>query len=121
MPITRFLRGHAFEPDVIRAMSDAYDRACITLGLASSRTDAVTQTLAAKIIEIAEQGIRDPILLCQEALEELNHNLTYSVEPDGEMWRWELRFGDQVVSRGTRDTQFNATVSAMLAALHHFD
>ncbi len=59
MPITPFLAGTAFEPDVTRAMGVAFVDACASLGLLD-RADPATELIAKKIIELAKQGERDP-------------------------------------------------------------
>ena len=42
MPIIPFLRGQAFDPELIEAMSTAFTKACDTLGLVD-RADPVTE------------------------------------------------------------------------------
>ncbi len=62
MPITPFLTEMSFDPEVTRAMGVAFESACQSLGL-TDKTDAMTQLVAAKIIETAKTGERDPIRL----------------------------------------------------------
>jgi hypothetical protein len=71
MPITPFLTGQAFDPDVVRAMSDAFDEACRTLGL-TVRTDPASEAVAKKIIELAQRGVRDSASLSERVVQELN-------------------------------------------------
>jgi hypothetical protein len=59
MPIRKFLDGEAFEPETIQSMGDALAGACRALGLAD-RDDPATRLVAAKIIELARAGERDP-------------------------------------------------------------
>ena len=67
MPIRRFLQTHAFGPDDIKVLSEAYADALRTLGLID-RSDPVTEIVAKKIIELAQQGERDPARLRDQAL-----------------------------------------------------
>jgi hypothetical protein len=57
MPIIPFLRGQAFDPELIEAMSTAFTKACDTLGF-DDRADPITELLARQVIELAERGIR---------------------------------------------------------------
>ncbi len=69
MPITRFLRGHGFDIEHVRAMSDAFSDACNALGLVD-RDDALTALVAGHIIKLARQGVRSKTALCLLTLEE---------------------------------------------------
>jgi hypothetical protein len=57
--IYRLLQHQAFDPDDIRVMTTAYKDALRVLRL-KNRDDPVTETVAQKIIEIAQTGVRDP-------------------------------------------------------------
>jgi hypothetical protein len=70
MAIYRLLQHSAFEPDDIKRMSDAYERALVLLGL-DNRTDLLTETVAQHIIEIAQTGETSVDLICARALERL--------------------------------------------------
>ena len=59
MPITPFLKGRAFDPEMTRAMGVAFDDARKELGLAD-RIDGATETVARRVIELAQTGERDP-------------------------------------------------------------
>lgn len=72
MRITPFLAGQAFGPDVIHAMSAAYENVCKSLGVRLP-SDPASEAVAKKIIELAQRGVRDPETLIKRALEELNH------------------------------------------------
>jgi len=63
---TRFSEG--FDPDVVRAMMVAFDKACAALGLVS-KTDAMTETIAKLVVEKARTGERDPDKLCALTLQ----------------------------------------------------
>jgi hypothetical protein len=70
MPITPFLTGQAFEPEVVDAMSVAFDAACKSLGL-RPRSDPASELVAKKIVELAQRGVRDPARLSERVLHEL--------------------------------------------------
>ena len=67
MPLYRLLQEHTFDSDAVKAMSTAFEDACRILGLAE-RTDSLRDFVARKIIECAETGERDPVLLRDCAL-----------------------------------------------------
>lgn len=69
MPITPFLIGQPFEPEVVRVMSVAFEDVCGRLNL-KSRSDPESEAVAKKIIELAQRGIRDPAALRERALQE---------------------------------------------------
>jgi hypothetical protein len=71
MAIYRLLQNSAFEPDDIKRMSDAYERALILLGLDNRRDDLMTETVAQHIIEIAQTGETNADLICARALKRL--------------------------------------------------
>ena len=71
MPITPFLQGQAFQPEVTRAMGIAFDSACRSLRL-SDKTDLATEVVARKIIELAQKGMTDPEQLCRGVLKTLH-------------------------------------------------
>ncbi len=71
MPITPFLTGQAFEPEVVRAMSVAFDDVCRSLKL-RPRSDPAAEVVAKKIIELAQRGVRDPDALSARVLQELH-------------------------------------------------
>jgi hypothetical protein len=70
MPITPFLQGQAFDPELVAAMGQAFDTACEALGL-SDRGDRINELIAQKIIKLAQTGLRNPIALSSAAVEEL--------------------------------------------------
>ena len=71
MPIHRLLEKHAFGPDEIRVLTSAFDDALRKLGLAD-RADPVVEVVARKIIELAQQGERDPARLSERAIQALS-------------------------------------------------
>jgi hypothetical protein len=71
MPIHRLLENHAFGPDEIRVLTSAFDDVLRKLDLAD-RVDPVTEVVARKIIELAQQGERDPTRLSERAIQALS-------------------------------------------------
>jgi len=67
MPITPYLRSRVFEPEATGAMGLAFERACRALGL-SLTPDAMTESVASVIIELAEGGETDAERLYRGAL-----------------------------------------------------
>jgi hypothetical protein len=69
--IRPFLARQAFEPDVVRNMSLAFDSARKALGL-RTREDPATTRVAQKVIELAQRNIRDVATLRAMTLKEFN-------------------------------------------------
>ena len=70
MTVYRLFRNEAFEPEAIVNMTRIYADVCQTLGL-SDANHSETTVVAAKVIEFAQRGARDPILLRDCVLEAL--------------------------------------------------
>jgi hypothetical protein len=70
MPIRRLLKNYAFGPDEITILTSAFDDALRRLRL-SDRADPATEVVARKIIELAQQGERDPTRLSERAIQAL--------------------------------------------------
>ena len=71
MPIRRFLEGNrSFGPGEIEVLVRAFEDALRELQL-TDRDDPVTLTVAKLIIDLANQGERDPVRLRDRALESL--------------------------------------------------
>jgi len=70
MPITPFLVGQPFNPEVVRAMSVAFENVCKSLSL-NPRSGPQSEAVAKKIIELAQRGVRDPAALTERALLEI--------------------------------------------------
>jgi hypothetical protein len=68
--IYRLLQNRPFEPEDITIMTTAYEDALRVLQL-TNRDDPITETIAQKIIQIAQTGERDPKMLCAKAIEYL--------------------------------------------------
>ena len=73
MPITPYLAHQAFEPEVIETMSAAFVAACDALHLKVG-DDPTTRVVAEKVINLAQRGIRDPIMLRTMTLKEFGSN-----------------------------------------------
>ncbi len=67
MPITPYLQSRVFEPETVRAMGIAFEKACLRLGLSLTR-DAATESVAKVVIDLAERGVTDPERLYAAAL-----------------------------------------------------
>ena len=66
MPISLFLKGRRFDPEIKRIMGLAFEMA--RAGLQSpDDLDRTTRRLAEKIVELAELGVTDPNQLCDYA------------------------------------------------------
>ena len=73
MPIRPFLAGQAFDPEMVEAMGKAFVATCEALGL-SDRSDAMTELVAEKIIELAQRGYKNPTALYLAAIKEFKAN-----------------------------------------------
>ena len=80
VPITPFLRGQAFDPELVNAMGAAWSKTCDALGL-TERTEITL--VAEKIIELAERGLRNPTAIHRMALAELKSNSHLTGPLDG--------------------------------------
>ena len=67
MPIRPLLERSAFGPDEIEVLASAFEAALRELNLAD-RTDPATTLVAKRIIELAQQGERDPDRLREGAV-----------------------------------------------------
>ena len=70
MALYRLLQNSAFGPDEIERMTTAYADALRVLELVD-RTDAITEIVAKKVIEIAQTGERDPLRIRARAIADL--------------------------------------------------
>jgi hypothetical protein len=68
--IYRLLKNSAFKPEDIRRMETAYEAALRQLNLID-RNDALTETVAKHIIEVAEADQKDPAEICKLVLKRL--------------------------------------------------
>ena len=65
--IVPFLREASFDPGMVKAMSDAYDKARRELH-DRGQPHIVNEIIATRIIEVARHGERNPDRLCEQAL-----------------------------------------------------
>jgi hypothetical protein len=72
VPIRKFLEGQAFDPEAIDVMSQALIGVCNALG-SRVADDAATRCIAARVIEAARDGERDPERLKNAALKSLRN------------------------------------------------
>ena len=70
MPVYALFKNEAFEPEAIVRMTSVYTDVCQTLGLGDG-DNSETNMVAVKVIEFAQRGARDPILLRDCVLEAL--------------------------------------------------
>lgn len=71
MAIYRLLQQSAFGPEEIDRLVTAFEDSLRALKLAD-RSDPLTETIAKKLIEIAQTGERDPRLIRQRAFAALD-------------------------------------------------
>jgi hypothetical protein len=71
VPIRRLLENHVFGPDEITVLTAAFEDTLRTLRLAD-RADPATEIIAKEIIELAQQGERDPVRLRERAIQFLS-------------------------------------------------
>ena len=62
MPIYRLLQNSGFQPEHIEAMGTAFEEVLLKLELLD-RSDPKAELIARKIIELGQQGERDPVRL----------------------------------------------------------
>ena len=70
MAIYRLIANGSFDPDVIVAMSAAYEKALSDLQM-SDRTDPFTELIAKAIVNVTATGERDPGRIKERALNAL--------------------------------------------------
>lgn len=73
MPIHPFLCNESFDPETAEAMSQAFSEVRSVLGL-SDATDQITDIVAARIIELAKEGLRNKTALVIRTMEEFKAN-----------------------------------------------
>jgi hypothetical protein len=72
MPIRKFLKGQVFDPETLAAMSRALTDACQSVGRKVIDNEE-TRAIAARIVEAARDGERDPEKFKAAALKGLRH------------------------------------------------
>jgi hypothetical protein len=61
--IYRLSERQAFDPETVECLAAAYEAALKLLRI-SNTDDPINQTIAQRIIDIAQSGVRDPAKLC---------------------------------------------------------
>ena len=61
----------SYGPEAVAAMATAYDMVCRSLSPRINGNEDVKRSLALAILQLADQGVRDPILLADAAFREL--------------------------------------------------
>jgi hypothetical protein len=79
MNIHSLIKDVSFDDQAMRAMGEAYDRACDSLGTFGAAV-TVREIMAKRIIEAAKMGERDPSRLYRHALNELGVNETTATQ-----------------------------------------
>jgi hypothetical protein len=74
MPITPY--GHRFDPEDKRVLGVAFEMVCIALRVGDC-DDGVKRAIAAKIIDLANAGERNPDILCEQALQDIRSPPTF--------------------------------------------
>lgn len=80
-----FFDDNAFEAGETHAMGIAFHSACHALGIAG-RTNPQTQTIARRIVALAQHGVTDPIRLCHGALAGMDRRVSPRRSPAA-AWR----------------------------------
>ena len=62
MPVYRLFKDQPFEPETLSTMTHAYAEVCRMLGV-NDRDPDETNVVAKAVIEFAQRGARDPIVL----------------------------------------------------------
>jgi indole-3-glycerol phosphate synthase len=70
LAIYRLLQNSSVQPEEIRRIAAAYERALRTLCV-KDRDDPLTEMIAKKIIKIAQSGIKDPAQIATLAIKGL--------------------------------------------------
>ena len=60
----------AFDPEATHLMGEAFDLACRSISN-DWQLNVVKEAIARRIINVAHKGERDPVQLCERALQEL--------------------------------------------------
>jgi len=70
MVIYRLLQHSAFTPEDIHPIATAYED-CLRILKLTNRSDPLTEIIAKAIFEIAQTGVRDPMLIRELALKQI--------------------------------------------------
>jgi hypothetical protein len=70
MPIRPYVDGRKFDDETVRVLGLAFEAVCIALRIGDSADD-VRRAIAARVISLAENGERNPDILCELALKDI--------------------------------------------------
>jgi hypothetical protein len=70
MAIYRLLQNSPMGPDEIERLAAAYELALRSVAI-KDRDDPITQLVAKKVIEVGQTGLRDPALISERVIKEL--------------------------------------------------
>src|SRR4051812_6330849 len=82
MPIYRLLETGAFQPEHVKAMVAAFESALVRLGL-NDREDPFCDLVARKVVELGQQGEREPGRLCDATVKALTHETGVRIPAPG--------------------------------------
>jgi hypothetical protein len=68
--IYRLLQNVPLGPEELKCLTDAYERTLETLSV-KDRNDPLTESIAKKIIELGQTGLKDPAQISARAIEDL--------------------------------------------------
>jgi hypothetical protein len=72
--IVQFFRDASFDPETVKVLCDAYDKASRSLH-DNGQPDIVKEVIARRIISLAKKGERNPDRLCAGALAALGPHI----------------------------------------------
>ncbi len=70
--IIQLFRAAAFDPETVTKLCDAYETATRSLHYRDRRPAVVNEFIAQRIIQMAEKGEHDPVVLAKSALSSLD-------------------------------------------------
>ena len=73
MRIRDFLNGRRFDAETVRILGVAFEQVCVALQIGASDDD-VKRAIANKVIALAENGERNPDLLCEGVLADIRRS-----------------------------------------------
>jgi hypothetical protein len=74
--VEEFFHNSAFDPETVKSLCDAYDKACRSLH-DNGQPKIVSEVIALRIISLAKEGERDPDRLCAGALTALGNKAVF--------------------------------------------
>ena len=80
MLAVRLIQQASFDPETIKVIFAAFDKACSDLGLID-RSDPLTELIARKIIAAAQSGERDPRRIQQRVMDDMGAAAAAAINP----------------------------------------